>query len=216
VINRRLSLALVCSLLLAGCSSGPSEEERAAARAAGEQAALQLYLLQEKEKTKAFVKSYEHEPHLVELINKHGFALERREDALSISIPVDSYFNIKRQANTLLPAALPRISQLASLLQHDPEVSLLVLGHLDPEQADKNNQLSAQQAQAVAAIFKLGGFGRERLMFKGVGADMPRAANDSLEGRKLNRRVELLLTRQGSLHEVMRHYSAPQQSVSVN
>jgi len=216
VINQALPLALICALLLAGCSTKPTEEELAAARAAGEQAALQMYRLQEQEKTRAFVDSYGHDSRLLALISEHGFELEQRADVLSISIPVDNYFNINRQANTLLPAALPRISQLVNLLQNDPEASLLVLGHLDPELADKNSKLSGQQAQAVAAIFKLAGFGRERLMFKGVGADMPRAANDSVEGRKLNRRVELLLTRQSTLQDVLRSYSELSQSVSVN
>jgi len=122
---------------------------------------------------------------------------------------VDSCFNIKRQANQLLPASLPRISPLVRLLQTDEEAGVLILGHFDPEQAEKTPKLSGQQAQAVAALFRLAGLGRERVLFKGVGADMPRAANDSLEGRTLNRRVELLLTRQSVLPNILRHYSQP-------
>jgi len=207
VINKALPLALACALLLPACSTAPSEEQLAAVRAAGEQAALAQWRWLEQQKTQAFLDGYE--LRLLPLISENGLELERREDLLAISIPVDSYFNVKRQANTLLPVALPRISKLVRLLQRDAESGVLILGHLDPEQADKTPKLSAQQAQAVASLFRLAGFGRERALFKGVGADMPRAANDSPEGRTLNRRVELLLTRQSVLPHILRHYSQP-------
>jgi len=207
VISKTWVLALVCALLFAGCSSGPSEEELAAIKAAAEQAALEQQRLLEQQKTEDFLNRYE--PLLQTVINAQGLELERRDAHWAVSIPVDSYFNIKRQANQLLPASLPRISPLVRLLQTDEEAGVLILGHLDPEQAEKTPKLSGQQAQAVAALFRLAGLGRERVLFKGVGADMPRAANDSLEGRTLNRRVELLLTRQSVLPHILRHYSQP-------
>jgi len=206
VINKTRPLALICALLSAGCS-GPGEEQRAAASAAAEQAALAQWRLLEQQKTRTFLDGYE--LRLLPLVSENGLELERREELLSISIPVDSYFNVKRQADTLLPVALPRISKLVRLLQEDAESGVLILGHLDPEQVEKTPKLSTRQAQAVASIFRLAGFGRERALFKGVGADMPRAANDSLEGRKLNRRVELLLTRQSALPHILRHYTQP-------
>ncbi|KXU38541.1 hypothetical protein AXE65_01200 [Ventosimonas gracilis] len=208
MINKTLPLALICALLLASCSSGPSEEQLAAARAADEQAALAQWRLLEQQKTRTFLDVYE--LRLRPLVSENGLELERREELLSISIPVDSYFNVKRQANTLLPVALPRINELVRLLQEDAESGVLILGHLDPEQVEKTPKLSAQQAQAVASIFRLSGFGRGRALFKGVGADMPRAANDDLEARKLNRRVELLLTRQSVLPHILRQYSQSQ------
>jgi len=206
LINKTQPLALIGALLLAGCSSGPSEEQLAVIDAAGEKAALavQWHFL-EQQKTQTFLDDYE--LRLQPLVSENGLELERREELLSISIPVDSYFNVKRQANTLLPVALPRISELVLLLQEDAESGVLILGHLDPEQVEKNPKLSAQQAQAVASVFRLSGFGRERTLFKGVGADIPRADNDGAKGRKLNRRVELLLTRQSVLPQILRSYA---------
>jgi len=208
VINKALPLALICALLLPACSTAPSEEQLAAVRAAGKQAALAQWRWLEQQKTEDFLNRYE-QPLMQAIISGQGLELERRDAHWAISIPVDGYFNVKRQANTLLPAALGRISKLVRLLQQDAESGVLILGHLDPEQADKTPKLSAQQAQAVASLFRLAGFGRERALFKGVGADMPRAANDSPEGRTLNRRVELLLTRQSLLPHILRHYSQP-------
>jgi len=117
VINKALPLALTCALLLPACSTAPSEEQLAAVRAAGEQAALAQWRWLEQQKTQAFLDGYE--LRLLPLISENGLELERREDLLAISIPVDGYFNVKRQANTLLPAALGRISKLVRLLQQD-------------------------------------------------------------------------------------------------
>jgi len=206
VINKTLPLALICAFLFVGCSSVPSKADKADS-AAGEQATLQQQLWQEQQKTTAFLNNYQ--PGLQLISNEQGLKLERRDEHWVVSIPVDDYFNVNRQANTLLPASLPRISQLVKLLQDDPEAGVLIIGHLDGELASQDSALSSQQAQAIAAIFRLGGFGRERLLFKGMGGEMPRAANDSAEGRKQNRRVELLVTRQSTLPHILRHYSQP-------
>jgi len=204
-----LPLCLAASLL-GGCSSGPSAEELAARQQQAAQAAL---VLAEQARTQEFLDSYEAK--LAELSKEHGLAVERRDTLLAVSIPVDSYFNVTRQADTLLPASLMRITALSRLLKDDPEAAVLIVGHLDAPLAVQNPRLSTQQAQAIAALFRLDGFGRERLMFKGVGGDHPRASNDSEEGRSQNRRVELLLTRQSALRHVLMNYRAPAQAAQL-
>ncbi|RMP51862.1 hypothetical protein ALQ20_200145 [Pseudomonas syringae pv. atrofaciens] len=42
-----------------------------------------------------------------------------------------------------------------------------------------------------------------------MGAVMPRAANDSLQGRALNRRVEILMTPQDTMRALMSRYALP-------
>lgn len=61
----------------------------------------------------------------------------------------------------------------------------------------------------MAAIFRLSGLERDRLMLRGMGSQMPRAANDSLEGRSLNRRVELVLTPQNTMVALLAKYKQP-------
>ncbi|MNR36337.1 flagellar motor protein MotD [compost metagenome] len=61
----------------------------------------------------------------------------------------------------------------------------------------------------MAAIFRLSGLQRDRLYLKGLGSDMPRAANDSQQGRALNRRVEMVLTPQDTLVALIAQYSKP-------
>jgi hypothetical protein len=68
---------------------------------------------------------------------------------------------------------------------------------------------SQERAQSIAAIFRLSGLQRDRLMLRGMGSVAPRAANDSVEGRKLNRRVEILLTPRDTLVALLSKYNMP-------
>lgn len=110
----------------------------------------------------------------------------------------------------LMPAVLGPITRVAKILEKDPRTGVLILGHADSTgKVESNRTLSEDRAKAVAAIFRLSGLQRNRLMLKGVGSDMPRAANDSNAGRALNRRVELLLTSQDTLVALLATYNQP-------
>jgi len=87
---------------------------------------------------------------------------------------------------------------------------VLVLGHSDTSgAAPANVKLRQERAQSVAAIFRLSGLQRDRLMLRGMGSVAPRAANDSVEGRALNRRVELLVTPQNTMVALLSKYNMP-------
>ena len=68
---------------------------------------------------------------------------------------------------------------------------------------------------AVASIFRLSGLQRDRMLLKGMGSNMPRAANDSAAGRELNRRVEIILTPKNTLVALMNFYNQPAQPTLV-
>ncbi|MGY8832677.1 MAG: OmpA/MotB family protein, partial [Pseudomonadales bacterium] len=76
-------------------------------------------------------------------------------------------------------------------------------------EVNANRDLSQQRARAFTSIFRLSGLKQNRLMVKGLGSDMPRAANDSQQGRALNRRVEILLTSKATLNALIAKYSQP-------
>lgn len=148
----------------------------------------------------------EYEPKLREAIKGSQFELERREDLLAVTIPVDSSYNPDRP-NMLLPMTLGPITRVAKAVEVDPKTAVLVLGHADTSGvAAANQKLSLERAASVSAIFRLSGLQRDRLMLKGMGSVMPRAANDSVEGRALNRRVELLLTPQNTMVALLAKY----------
>ena len=154
--------------------------------------------------TQAWLDQYE--PKVREAIKGSKFELERREDVLAVTIPVDSSYNPDRP-NMLLPVTLGPITQVAKVVETDSKTAVLVLGHADSSGASAANQkLSLERAASVSAIFRLSGLQRDRLMLKGMGSVMPRAANDSAEGRALNRRVELLLTPQNTMVALLAKY----------
>ncbi|MEQ4314534.1 OmpA family protein [Pseudomonas syringae] len=151
----------------------------------------------------------EYEPRLRAAIKDSPFQLERREDLLAITAPVDSSFNPDRPA-MLLPNTLGPITRLAKVVEGDQKTAVLVLGHGDTSgPTEANQKISQERAQSVAAIFRLSGLERNRLSLRGMGAVMPRAANDSLQGRALNRRVEILMTPQDTMRVLMARYALP-------
>jgi outer membrane protein OmpA-like peptidoglycan-associated protein len=162
--------------------------------------------------TKAWLDSYE--PRLREAIKDSTFELERREDVLIVTVPVDSSYNPDRPS-MLLPVTLGPITRVAKAIETDKQTAVLVLGHADTSGAAAANQkLSQERAQSVAAIFRLSGLERDRLMLRGMGSEMPRAANDSQQGRALNRRVELVLTPQNTMVALLAKYKQPTPSAA--
>ncbi len=151
----------------------------------------------------------EYEPLVREAIKDSNFEMERRENLLVVTAPVKGSFNPDRPG-MLLPVTLGPITRVAKVMEKDSKVGVLVLGHADSSGAlETNRELSLERARAFTAIFRLSGLKQDRLMVKGMGPDMPRAANDSANGRELNRRVEILLTRQDTLQALIAKYSTP-------
>ncbi|WP_110950043.1 OmpA family protein [Pseudomonas bohemica] len=155
--------------------------------------------------TQAWLDQYE--PKVREAIKDSKFQFERREDVLVVTAPVDSTFNPDRP-EMLLPINLGPITRMAKVVEGDQKTAILVLGHSDVA-SDTNLKISQQRAQSVAAIFRLSGLERNRLNLRGMGAVMPRAADDSAAGRALNRRVEIIMTPQDTMVALMAKYNLP-------
>lgn len=207
------SLALLTCLGLAACSADPAGEQSERSwwsfgNAKTERAKAAPATAIDSELTHAWLDQYQ--PRLQEALKGSRMELERRENLLVVSAPVDSSFNPDRPG-MLLPAVLGPFSRVAKILEGDPQTGVLVIGHADSSghRAD-NRKLSEERARAVASIFRLSGLQGDRLSLLGIGQDMPRAANDSAEGRALNRRVEILLTPQPTLRALLARYSQPQ------
>jgi outer membrane protein OmpA-like peptidoglycan-associated protein len=88
----------------------------------------------------------------------------------------------------------PTLSEIAKLLSDRPSLKLLVVGHTDNQgDYDHNMGLSGRRAEAVArALISQHGIDGSRLRSAGVGYLAPVASNDAGDGRKKNRRVELV------------------------
>jgi len=151
----------------------------------------------------------DHEARLREAVKGSRFEVERRGELLVVTAPVDSSFNPDRPS-MLLAATLGPLSRVAKMLEKERDVAVLLLGHGDTSGSPALTlKLSQERAQSMAAIFRLSGLHHDRLMYKGLGADVPRASNASKGGRSSNRRVEMFLTSRGSLSTVLAQYGAP-------
>ncbi|MCZ6886349.1 MAG: OmpA family protein, partial [Alphaproteobacteria bacterium] len=91
----------------------------------------------------------------------------------------------------------PALDEIATLLNTDSTLDLLVVGHTDDRGAlSYNLDLSRRRAQAVVELLELEfGIAASRLEGHGVGYLAPVASNDNDAGRALNRRVELVRRR---------------------
>lgn len=89
----------------------------------------------------------------------------------------------------------PDLDAIAGYLKKHPKSKLYIVGHTDMKGSlTYNLTLSEKRAQAVAdALVSNYGIARERLDPKGVGPLSPRSQNRDEAGRKLNRRVELVI-----------------------
>jgi OOP family OmpA-OmpF porin len=80
----------------------------------------------------------------------------------------------------------------AVILRENPGLTGEIRGHTDSTgPRDFNMGLSVKRANAVRDYFVESGIAADRLRVSGAGPDDPVASNDTAEGRRLNRRVEL-------------------------
>jgi outer membrane protein OmpA-like peptidoglycan-associated protein len=88
------------------------------------------------------------------------------------------------------------LKAIATTLLAHPSAEVRVEGYTDNVGgADFNRTLSEQRAQWVRRALIDRGVGPERLTAIGYGMDRPVASNDTEDGRAMNRRVELVLTK---------------------
>ncbi|MEZ0386620.1 MAG: DUF4892 domain-containing protein [Verrucomicrobium sp.] len=102
------------------------------------------------------------------------------------------YFDTNR--TEVKTESAPALAEVAKLMQNDPGLKVLVVGHTDTVGGfEPNRTLSERRAAAVVQELKTRyGISGERLFFFGVSYASPAATNDSEEGRAKNRRVELV------------------------
>ncbi len=88
----------------------------------------------------------------------------------------------------------PVLKEISDALHDHPEWKIRIEGHTDNQGGnDYNMRLSERRAESVKqALINQYGVSADRLTPQGFGATRPKATNDTIEGRALNRRVELV------------------------
>lgn len=96
---------------------------------------------------------------------------------------------------TLRPESAKLIKDIATTLKNNPTWTLQINGHTDSiGDAAYNEKLSAARAASVGSALVNQGVEAGRLATGGFGETQPKGNNATLDGRALNRRVELLRT----------------------
>ncbi len=96
---------------------------------------------------------------------------------------------------TLKAESSKQLQHVLTLLQEHPGLRLEVQGHTDDQGSDEHNlALSQRRSETVIAYLGLFGIDGDRLVPRGYGETMPVMPNTTAEGRKQNRRVELVKT----------------------
>jgi len=98
-------------------------------------------------------------------------------------------------AAELNPGAGATMDRIAQFLAAHPDRNIVIEGHTDSSgSADYNQQLSARRAEAVRQALVGRGVEQSRIEITALGEEYPIATNQSVAGRQLNRRVELVLS----------------------
>lgn len=101
----------------------------------------------------------------------------------------------KTDSDIILPESDDTLNKVLATIKKLPVGQRFVIeGHTDDRgAADYNRALSARRAKSVVAWFAKAGIDAKRFESAGYGEDRPVATNDTDEGRKANRRVEIHL-----------------------
>jgi len=97
---------------------------------------------------------------------------------------------------TIRLEAASTIADIAETLRVNPGWRLMINGHTDSTGKESYNlKLSQRRAASVkASLVSNHGISPDRLETQGFGSSQRKGRNDTLQGRKLNRRVELVRT----------------------
>jgi chemotaxis protein MotB len=140
---------------------------------------------------------------------KEQQAAARLKEMFADTTVTENMIRIRLQDQILFPSALSTLSaeadepimKLARVLKELPN-TIVIEGHTDDVRLTKsayhsNWELSVSRSNSVIELLVSDGVQPERLVASGYGEHRPVAANDTPEGRARNRRVEILILRDG-------------------
>lgn len=116
-------------------------------------------------------------------------AIEAFEVGKSINI---GNSNFQTGKTVIGPKTKEYLKSSAEILKGTDFTTMIITGHTDSTgRKSANERISEQRAKAVADEFIKNGIPEYKINYRGVGSSMPLADNDTAEGRKANRRVEI-------------------------
>jgi outer membrane protein OmpA-like peptidoglycan-associated protein len=174
-----------------------AEQQQAAALAAQQQAQAQAAAAQaaaedaDRQKQEAIRQKEEMRARLLAQLNQ---VLQTRDTAkgLIVSMP-DVLFDFNKY--TLKPEARERLAKISGIVLAYPDLKLDIEGFTDSIGSDEYNQeLSEKRAESVRGYLVSSGVKPDSVSATGLGKANPVADNSTAGGRKLNRRVEMVVS----------------------
>jgi outer membrane protein OmpA-like peptidoglycan-associated protein len=131
---------------------------------------------------------------LIEELKRRNIEARETDRGVAINLPSVLFDFDSAQ---LTPDGKNRVGQIAAIVNKQAQGRrLAVEGHASRERPDQeahNQQLSEKRAQSVADALARDGLDRSRVAARGLGTRSPVASNDTEEGRRKNRRVEVIV-----------------------
>ncbi len=119
-----------------------------------------------------------------------GAKVERVGEGIKITF--DSGILFETAKSTLQPTARTNVEKLAAILNKYPDTNILVEGHTDSDGGTEYNQKLSEERAGSVANYMLGlGVAQTRVTKVAYGETQPLAANDTPDGKRQNRRVEI-------------------------
>lgn len=118
--------------------------------------------------------------------------IENTGDRLILTLPQDILFDV--DSYSVNAGLRDDLAKVATSLDKYPDSTVQILGHTDNTGSASHNQgLSERRANAVADVLLTNGVPVSRIDTIGRGEDQPIASNLDEEGRRQNRRVEIVI-----------------------
>ena len=128
------------------------------------------------------------------LLQQLSVILETRDTARGLVVNLSDVTFATGQS-ALEASAREKLARVSGILSAHPTLRLEIEGHTDSVGSDATNQsLSERRAEAVRSYLIQQSVPAASITSAGFGKSKPVASNDTSEGRRLNRRVELVVS----------------------
>jgi len=121
-----------------------------------------------------------------------GAKIERVGEGIKITFDSGLLFDVNKAS--LKAASIENLKNLAKILNKYEDTEIVLEGHTDATGSEEYNlQLSRSRANSVANYLKNLNVRETRFTVMGYGESQPIASNETIEGRQMNRRVEVAI-----------------------
>lgn len=131
---------------------------------------------------------------LIEELRRRNIEARETERGVTVNLPSVLF---QFGSADLTEDGKEKVQQIATILNRQASGrKISIEGHASRERADQeayNQQLSERRSRNVAGALETSGVNGDRITAKGLGTRSPIASNDTEEGRRKNRRVEVIV-----------------------